>query len=289
MSVKLFSANNIMTPTLSIVIANYNFGRFLENAIQSVLTQEVGDQIELIICDGGSTDNSVEIIAKYSDQISWWCSEKDKGQSDAFNKGFSHARGRFGCWLNADDMFMPGALRAVIEYIAHHPHAEWIGASSVFANGNLEVMWCSRCVRTVMLGCRYVPYYAVNGPSSFFLLENLRKVGGFDLKLRYTMDTDLWRKFIRAGIKLYHVKNYVWCFRIHEASKTSHRFTTGRSEDAFSAECRECNDRYGISDFRNRIGSTINRVLRFISGTYLWSYMDTLRAKGKPIDALSRG
>jgi len=80
-------------PLLSIVIANYNYGRFLESAILSVVSQELADKVELIVCDGGSTDDSVEIIKKYSGQISWWVSEKDNGQSDAFNKGFAHARG----------------------------------------------------------------------------------------------------------------------------------------------------------------------------------------------------
>ena len=113
------------SPLLSIVIANYNYGRFLEEAIQSVLSQSC-DDYELIIVDGGSTDNSVEIIKKYEDKIAWWVSEKDNGQSDAFNKGFAQAKGKFGCWLNADDILMPNAIRAVVEYIKKHPKAEWV-------------------------------------------------------------------------------------------------------------------------------------------------------------------
>ena len=92
----------MVQPLLSIVIANYNYGRFLEDAIKSVLSQDMGDKVELIICDAASSDNSVEIIKKYADKISWWVSEEDKGQSDAFNKGFAHATGKYGCWLNAD-------------------------------------------------------------------------------------------------------------------------------------------------------------------------------------------
>ena len=96
-------------PFVSVVIANYNYGRFLDEAIQSVLNQACND-VELIICDAASTDNSVEVIKKYADRIAWWCSEKDKGQSDAFNKGFSHAKGRFLTWLNADDVMLPGTI-----------------------------------------------------------------------------------------------------------------------------------------------------------------------------------
>ena len=101
------------TCLLSIVIANYNYGRYLEDAILSVVSQGVGDKVELIVCDGGSTDNSIEVIRKYADKISWWCSEKDGGQSAAFNKGFMHARGKYLSWLNADDVIPKGSLRKI--------------------------------------------------------------------------------------------------------------------------------------------------------------------------------
>ena len=143
-------------PILSIVIVNYNYGRFLEAAIESVLSQGMDEKVELIIVDGGSTDNSVEIIKKYAGEtisrvernveickcaneatansqlvggglshfhtstllhsrISWWCSEKDKGQSDAFNKGFAHARGKYLTWVNADDIMPRDVCRRLFE------------------------------------------------------------------------------------------------------------------------------------------------------------------------------
>ena len=89
----------------------------MEETIQSDLCQvdetmclPSGERIELIIVDGGSNDNSVEIINKYADRLAWWCSEKDRGQSHAFNKGFTHATGRFLTWLNADDILLPSTL-----------------------------------------------------------------------------------------------------------------------------------------------------------------------------------
>ena len=304
-------------PLLSIVIANYNYGHFLEEAIQSVVTQGVGDQVELIICDAASTDNSVEIIKKYanglppntryeefevqsgttngnrsklqpsgSKLISWWCSEKDKGQSDAFNKAFSHANGKFGCWLNADDVLMPGALKSVVNYLEKHHKCEWLGGSSVFADKDFRVKWCSRCIHVWRNGLRKFPMYSVNGPSSFFLIDNLKKMGGFDVSLRYTMDTDLWRRFAHSGIVLHHIPNYVWCFRVHEDSKTSHKFITGKGSDSFSTEGIKMNGRYGITPFRSKIGSLLNRCLRLMAGVYLRSYIDTCRYKGKPIEVI---
>lgn len=300
-----------MRPLISIAIANYNYGRFLEDAIQSVIAQDVGDQVELIICDAASTDNSVDIIKKYanglppntsygewvsqtnsqlitrnSQLITWWCSEKDKGQSDAFNKGFTHANGIYGCWLNADDILMPGALKFVISYLESHPKCEWLGGSSVFVDKDLKVKWCSRCIHVWRNGFRIFPMYSVNGPSSFFLLENLERVGGFDVSLRYTMDTDLWRRFAQLGIVLHHIPSYLLCFRIHEESKTSHKFITGKGSDNFSAEGVRMNLRYGITSFRNKVGSLLNRCLRLVSGAYLHSFIDTCRYKGKPIEVI---
>jgi glycosyltransferase involved in cell wall biosynthesis len=276
-----------MNPLLSIVIANYNYGRFLEEAIQSVLTQSCQD-FELIVVDGGSTDNSVEIIKKYEGRIAWWVSEEDKGQSDAFNKGFAHARGRFGCWLNADDIMMPGALMVVKGYIERHPRCEWLAGSSVFVDGEMKVKWCSRCVHVWKNGFSRFPMYSVNGPSSFFLISNLEKVGGFDVSLRYTMDTDLWRRFVKNGICLHNVPNYIWCFRVHEESKTSHKFITGKGSNSFASEGVAMNLRYGVTPFCNKIGSSLNRFARLVSGAYLCSYVDSRRYKGKSIDVLKR-
>ena len=105
---------NYMSPFFSIVMANYNSGHYIERAIQSVLSQSCKD-FELIVVDGGSSDESVDIIKKYTDKLSWWVSEPDKGQSDAFNKGFSHATGRYYTWLNADDLLLPNVLEKVKE------------------------------------------------------------------------------------------------------------------------------------------------------------------------------
>lgn len=276
-------------PYLTVVIANYNYGHFLRTAIESVLSQGVNEKIELIVVDGGSTDHSVDIIRQYGDKLAWWCSEKDRGQSDAFNKGFSHANGKFGCWLNADDALMPDALKSVINYLEKHPKCEWLGGSSVFADKDFRVKWCSRCIHVWRNGFRKFPMYSVNGPSSFFLIDNLKKMGGFDVSLRYTMDTDLWRRFAYLGIVLHHIPNYVWCFRVHEDSKTSHKFISGKGSDSFSAEGIKMNGRYGITPFRSKIGSLLNRCLRLMSGVYFWSYIDTCRYKGKPIEVIGAG
>lgn len=223
-----------MTPLLTIVIANYNYGRFLEEAIQSVIAQGMGNQVELIVCDAASTDNSVDVIKKYEKYITWWCSEKDGGQSAAFNKGFSHASGRFLTWLNADDVMLPGTVKALASAVERWPECEW------FVGG---VMWLNREMR-LKKAIRARPFSELRfktgqmstwGPSSFFTQHLLEGVGGVDTRFQYSMDVDLWRRFAYVMKARYRpFCKYAWGFRFHESAKTSgyHFASSGKSNPA---------------------------------------------------------
>jgi glycosyltransferase involved in cell wall biosynthesis len=120
-----------VTPKVSIITPSYNQGRFLESTIRSVIGQDYPN-IEYIIVDGGSKDESVEVIKKYSDRLAWWVSEKDKGHADALNKGFAHASGEILAWLNSDDTYHPGAVSQAVEILKAHPEV-----GMVYANANL--------------------------------------------------------------------------------------------------------------------------------------------------------
>lgn len=207
-------------PLLSIVIANYNYGRFLEEAIQSVLSQSCNDY-ELIIVDGGSTDNSVEIIKKYVDKIAWWVSEKDKGQSDAFNKGFAQAKGRFLTWLNADDVMLPRVIEKLKYASEKHPKCEWFVGGVLWLNPQMKIFKCGRGRRMSKVRAKYGSVN-VCGPSSFFAKELYVRAGGIDERFSYTMDTDLWRRFaVNEGVVFKPMIKYAWGLRIHSDAKMS--------------------------------------------------------------------
>lgn len=240
-----------MQPLLSIVIANYNYGRFLEDAIQSVLSQSCQD-FELVICDGGSTDASVEIIKKYAKELppntsyyewitaqqalttngqrlttklTWWCSEKDKGQSDAFRKGFAQSRGKFLTWLNADDVMLPKTIEKLKLGAEKYPKCEWFVGGCVWLDPLLRIFKCGRARHFSAYRAKF-GNVSVSGPSSFFSQNLYDRVGGIDECFKYTMDMDLWLRFVIQGNAVYRlIASYVWGLRLHpEAKMSGHKF-----------------------------------------------------------------
>lgn len=213
--------NITKTPFFSIVIANYNYGRFLEDAICSLLEQSCQD-FELIIVDGGSSDNSVDIINKYRHRLAWWCSEKDRGQSHAFNKGFAKAKGRFLTWLNADDMLTPGTLAAAKRKLLKYPECRWMTGNGFRFTEDGKVVEC-RWGPWSMPKLFQRPHapVAVFGPTSFFSRDLYLQVGGLDESLHYVMDTDLWMRFMAVGVPYLRLNRYCWAFRMHAMSKTA--------------------------------------------------------------------
>lgn len=248
-----------MKPMLSIVIANYNYGRFLPKAIESVLLQSQ-PEVELIVVDGGSTDDSVEIIKKYESKIAWWVSEKDRGQSDAFNKGFAHAKGKYLTWLNADDVLVPGALAKVIKAFKRHPETEWFTANTIrFLNdGSVHQIWWGPHWYPMMLQRKNSPIVTF-GPSTFFAKSLYDRLGQVDELFHLVMDTDLWMRYIRAGIKQRRINCFVWGFRMHELSKTAEFGEHNLTERAFERMKEES----ARVDAKNHY--RCSKVLRFAS------------------------
>lgn len=268
-------------PIFSIVIANYNHGQFLEEAIQSVLNQDCQDY-ELIIVDGGSTDNSLDIIKKHTTNLAWWVSEKDTGQSNAFNKGFSNARGDFFFWINSDDLLLPNSLFYAKKAIRENPDFLWFAANTIFFSEEGIIQKCTRGPEWKDFLLKNAPIY-IYGPTSIFHRSLFETANRFDENLYYTMDTDLWMRFKNQGIRFKRINKYFWGFRIHDQSKTSHAFNSPPN-NRFTIErsiiLKKTNVRH------TKYGQILQLIYKILCGCYLMSYLDSIRLKGKGVNSL---
>ncbi len=205
------------TPRVSIITPSYNQASYLEATIQSVLTQDYPN-MEYIIVDGGSTDGSVEIIRKYAAKLAWWVSERDKGQTDAINKGFARATGDILAWINSDDTYLPGAVAEAASYLQAHPEAGMVygDANLVDGEGNLLGPFPARQTDYHRLRQGYVH---IPQQSSFFRAALWRQVGPLDPSFYFAMDYDLWVRL--AKIAPLHYYPRLWAnFRLHSSGKS---------------------------------------------------------------------
>lgn len=204
-------------PKVSIITPSYNQGRFLEDSILSVLEQGYPN-LEYIIVDGGSKDESLEIIKKYQDRLAWWVSEKDKGHADALNKGFSHANGEILAWLNSDDIYFPGAVSEAISVLVSRPEVGMVyGDADLIDDSGADVgKFASKQTgyRQMLRGSVHIPQ-----ATTFFRADLWRQVGPLDLTLFFSFDYDFWVKLAKVSDLLYVPKRWAK-FRIHEAGKT---------------------------------------------------------------------
>lgn len=206
------------TMLLSILIVNFNGEMFLEQAIRSVLDQKCKDA-ELLIVDGASTDGSLGIIKKYADELAWWVSEPDKGQSDAFNKGFAHANGKYLMWLNADDLLLPNSISYICNYLATHPKTQWLTFDTLIIDKDNII---KRVIKGVPFNAYCARYYydQVDSPTSVFSKDIFERSQKFDLRFDYSMDADMWMQFVNMGIRYVRINRFVYAFRMHPGSKT---------------------------------------------------------------------
>jgi glycosyltransferase involved in cell wall biosynthesis len=224
---QVFDANviadrNNSCPKISIVTPSFNQGSFLERAILSVLNQNYPN-LEYIIIDGGSTDSSVDVIKKYEKHLAYWVSEPDKGQSDAFNKGFAKATGEIFYYLASDDILLPGVLHKVAELFGERKFDVLYG-NKLIIDSEDNVISERRCVSYLpgitRWGVLSKAGFAFYPDSCFYTRNMFEKVGGFDIDLHNTMDTDIEFKFLREAGNIMFLREYIIAFRVAPLSKT---------------------------------------------------------------------
>jgi glycosyltransferase involved in cell wall biosynthesis len=207
-------------PKITIITPSYNQAQYIEQTICSILEQGYTN-LEYIIIDGGSSDGSVEIIKKYESQITYWVSEKDRGQSHAINKGLAHATGEIFNWINSDDYLEPGALFHIAECFQNNPEVKAVGGYCRLFNNQTPFSIISRIGRDGTTEENIIHYW-MNQPSTFFKTEIIKEFGGVNETLHYCMDLELWFRFLaKYSIQnIYLSRHLLSHFRHHDDSKT---------------------------------------------------------------------
>lgn len=206
-------------PRLSIVTPSFKQGHFIRRTIDSILDQNYPN-LEYIVQDGGSPDDTVEVLKSYGDRITSWVSERDKGQSDALNKGFAKTTGDLMAYLNSDDLLMPGSLAVVTDYFAKHPEVDAVyGHRFIIDEEDREVgRWVLPAHDPHILAyADYVPQETL-----FWRRSAWEKAGGkIDASFRFAMDWDLLLRLQSSGATIVRLPYFLGAFRVHAAGKTT--------------------------------------------------------------------
>ena len=199
-------------PKISIITVNYNKGNFIEETIQSVILQNYPN-LEYIIIDGGSTDQSVEIIQKYKTHLAYFVSEPDNGMTDALIKGFSKATGEILAWINSDDSYLPGTFHYVAS-LYQKKKFDFLYADCILTDVNNKPILRSKSYYTTYKAQAWgiIPIYQ---PSCFWSKHIFEKIKGLDPCFHVTMDGDLFYRILKNTRSVIRKNRPLATFRIH--------------------------------------------------------------------------
>lgn len=208
-------------PKISIITPSYNQGHLIGETIESVVSQNYPN-FEHIVIDGASTDDTVDILKNYDEQITW-VSEPDDGQADAINKGLEMASGDIITYLNSDDVYLPNTLNTVAEYFRDHQEAMWLTGDYFIIDeyGNKIQSYIAAYKRFLRKNPTFTRLCIANyiiQPSTFWRKELTKKIGLFNEQLEYCMDFDYWLRAMQEH-PLHTVPTHFSLFRIHQSSK----------------------------------------------------------------------
>ena len=240
-------------PKISIVTPSYNQAQFLEKTILSVLNQNYPN-LEYIIVDGGSTDDSLEIIKKYEKYLTYWISEKDNGQADAINKGFQKSSGEILAWLNADDLYLPGTLFKVKDNFQKYRENNFIYGHSLLIDKKDNIMRASYTIPQTYHSYIYDRGGNIFQGTVFWRRDIFYKYGGLDSKLYFALEYKLFDNFFKneRGIFLNEI---LAAYRIHKETKSS-----------------TVDPRLVVEEFNYIRGIKVNIILRFFYRARRWIY-----------------
>jgi glycosyltransferase involved in cell wall biosynthesis len=223
----LLQSNGSEWPRLSIVTPSYKQGQFLEATIRSVLLQGYPN-LEYIIIDGGSNDESVDIIRKYEKFLSYWVSEPDGGQTDAVNRGIIQSNGSILGWINSDDIYTQGTFTEIINAFTENPD------SSVVHGNRILIDECDR-----VFGCSPLPEFkppitpfVVTTETTFWRKDVMDKVGLLNTDFRFAMDLEFISRIYCHNPNFVKLDSYLGYFRCHSQAKSSNISQIGAEESS---------------------------------------------------------
>lgn len=205
-------------PRVSIITPSFNQAEFLHQTIESVLSQDYPN-LEYIIIDGGSTDGSQGIIHEFEDKLAHWESIPDKGQTDAINKGFARATGKYLAWLNSDDLYRPGAVSEAVAYLEKHPDVGLVYSDCTFIDAEGAEIGRFPAAQTDYQRLRR-GYVHIPQQAAFFRSDLWQKVGPLDPTFYFAMDYDLWVRLAKLAPIVYLPERTWASFRLHGDAKT---------------------------------------------------------------------
>lgn len=207
---------------ISIITPSLNQGRFIEEAILSVLNQRYFDY-EHIVIDGGSQDQTLDILEKYSSRTKRlrWISELDRGQSDALNKGFRLASGDIIGWLNADDRYLPGCFSRVIDSFLKNPNVDIIYGDYRFIDEKGKVIKLRKEIGFDLFILKYLHVLYIPSTATFFRRKVIDDGNFLSENYHYAMDYEFFLRLALKGYKFAHIPEYLADFRWHPESKST--------------------------------------------------------------------
>lgn len=208
----------MLNPKISVIIPNLNNGKYVEDCILSVLYQNY-TFFEVIVIDGQSTDNSVELIKKYESKICYWISEPDNGQSNAINKGLRKATGDIICYLNSDDYFLPGAFNKIVNAINSEDEIIIFGNCIHLNEAKIVASGSNIRRNSEELDIFYGDY--IIQPSTFWTKKVIDKIGLFREDLSFCFDWEWFMRCKKQNIKFQPIDDYLSVYRFHPLHKTS--------------------------------------------------------------------
>ncbi|MFZ7127494.1 MAG: glycosyltransferase family 2 protein [Desulfobacterales bacterium] len=245
-------------PRISITTPSFNQGIFLEETIRSVLLQNY-PLLEYVIIDGGSTDESVDIIKKYEPWLDHWVSERDSGQSEAINKGWLRSRGDILAWINSDDLYHPGALFKVGKFFEQHPDVDMLygDCDIIDENGAFIRPAPTQPFDLKPLVCNkwFIPQQ-----STFIRRRVFEQIGRIDQDLHLIMDWEYWLRIALNHFKIAYFPERLASFRRYEQAKTSlQNETSGREK------LRVLNGVFGNRNFAASIGPYRRQAFGYVN------------------------